>query len=31
MVAADILSSENNAAIDFILPDGDIEVEVEYK
>jgi len=24
MVAADILSSENNAAIDFILPDGDI-------
>lgn len=24
MVAADILSSENNAAIDLILPDGDI-------
>ncbi len=31
MVAADVLSAENNAAVDLFLPDGDIEVEVEYK
>lgn len=31
MVAADVLSAENNPAIDFILPDGEIEVDVEYK
>ena len=31
MVAADVLSAENTPAIDFILPDGEIEVDVEYK
>ena len=31
MIAADILSADNNAAIDLILPDGEIEVDVEYK
>lgn len=31
MIAADILSTENNGAIDVILPENQIEVEVEYK
>lgn len=30
MVAADVLSVENSQAIDYFLPDGKIEVEVEY-
>ena len=30
MVAAEILSVENNIAIDYFLPDNKIEIEVEY-
>ena len=30
MVAAEILSVENNVAMDYFLPDNKIEIEVEY-
>jgi hypothetical protein len=30
MVAAEILSVENNVAMDYFLPDNKIEIEFEY-
>ena len=31
MIAADVLSSENMTLIDTLLPEGDLEIDVEYE